>query len=132
VRHHVGNVTVLINNAGIAVMQQFLELSTQSVNQTFQTNVLAHFWTLKEFLPYMLEINAGHIVTICSTMGQMAMRGPTPYYSSKHAVHGFIECLKDELNHLPHKCEVKFTTVYPFFIKTNLVTGNCGLVLKFR
>ncbi|ODM95942.1 Epidermal retinol dehydrogenase 2 [Orchesella cincta] len=136
VRRHVGNVTILVNNAGIAVMQQFLELTTTSVDQTFRTNVLAHFWTLKEFLPYMLVRNAGHIVTICSTMGQMAMRGPTPYYSTKHAVHGMIECLKDELAHLEYKCEIKFTTVYPFptitpfldpsYVATRVIEGICG------
>lgn len=128
-----GHVTILVNNAGICPMQQFLELTQDAVQSTFQTNVLAHFWTLKEFLPQMVQANRGHVVTICSTMGQMAVRGPAPYYASKHAVHGLVECLKDELAHLPNKCDVKFTTAYPFFMRTRMVHGsNCGLHLKFK
>lgn len=83
VRREVGHVTVLVNNAGICAMQKFLELTREAVQNTFQTNVLAHFWTLNEFLPHMVQTNRGHIVTVCSTMGQMAIRGPAPYYSSK-------------------------------------------------
>ena len=114
-------------------MQQFLELTPEAVQSTFQTNIIAHFWTTQEFLPHMLKINKGHIVTICSTMGQMAIRGPAPYYATKHAVHGFVECLKDELAHFPNNPNIKFTTAYPFFMRTRMVQGNnCGLVLKFK
>lgn len=124
---------MLVNNAGICPMQQFLELTPEAVQSTFQTNVMAHFWTLKEFLPHMMEVNHGHIVTTCSTMGQMAIRGPAPYYATKHAVHGLVECLKDELAHMPKTCNIKFTTAYPFFMNTRMVQGSgCGLYLKFK
>ncbi len=31
--------------------------------------MLGHFWTLKAFLPYMVEANSGHIITMASVMG---------------------------------------------------------------
>ncbi len=41
--------------------------SDENITRTFGVNVLAHFWTIKAFLPEMIESQKGHIVTIGST-----------------------------------------------------------------
>lgn len=44
VQSDVGNVTVLINNAGIMPCQEFLKTTPQEMHKVFDINVMAHFW----------------------------------------------------------------------------------------
>ena len=48
-------VFALVNNAGIVSGARLLELRPEQVERTMGVNVLAHFWTLQEFLPSMLR-----------------------------------------------------------------------------
>jgi len=116
-------VTILINNAGIGPCKEFLKYSPEALEKTFKVNVLAQFWILREFLPNMIEYSKGHIVTTCSIAGLKANRYMVPYHGSKFAVHGYLESLKDELRHHPKKPDIKFTTVYPTAVNTQLIDG---------
>jgi short-subunit dehydrogenase len=121
---------VLINNAGVSHNRAFLNLSPEQIERTIKINCLAHLWTTKEFLPKMLEKNHGHIVATCSMGGIMAVRGNTPYYSSKFAVRAAMIALKDEVVQLyPDKTGINFTIVYPWFVKTPLIDN---LDVQFR
>jgi len=132
-REQIGTVTILYNNAGIASVKPFLKLEPDTIKKVFDINILAHFWTLQEFLPDMLAKNKGHIVTMCSLMAYMSFRGSQPYFASKSALHGLIECLKSELYFNDKNCNIKFTTIYPSFTKTNLTVGNeAGFKIKMR
>lgn len=125
--------TILVNNAGIAPIQPFFEATPAAIQKTFDINILAHFWLLQEFLPEMITRNKGHIVSICSFFGLNKLRGSPAYTASKHALNGFIESVKEEVYHSYKTNNVKFTTVYPFFINTRMVDEqNSGLKLKFR
>lgn len=44
VRQEVGNVSIVINNAGIVTGKRFLECPDEKITKTFDVNVLAHFW----------------------------------------------------------------------------------------
>ena len=56
-----GDITMLINNAGIVGGKSFLEADDAMVQKTFEVNSISHFWTTKAFLPKMVENNHGHI-----------------------------------------------------------------------
>jgi len=71
----------------------------------------------------MLERNRGHIVSICSAAGLLPTRNLVPYSSTKHAVHGFHDALRDELR-MRKKNNVKITTVYPFYCSTEMLDGG--------
>jgi len=47
-----------------------LKLTEHQIEQTYKVNILAHFWTLREFLPSMMKRNRGHIVTTASVLGK--------------------------------------------------------------
>ncbi|CAC5366522.1 17-beta-hydroxysteroid dehydrogenase 13 [Mytilus coruscus] len=138
-RREVGDVDILVNNAGILYGGELLKLKEAHIRRTFEVNTLAHFWTVKEFMPAMLEKNSGHIVTIAS----MSAKSGTAYlvdYSwiscwsiqntcqsteilvsaSKYAAYGFTEALQEEILKLG-KDGVKTTTVNPMFVATGLV-----------
>jgi all-trans-retinol dehydrogenase (NAD+) len=112
---------ILINNAGVVSGKTLLETPDEKIIRTVNVNILSHFWTVKAFLPSMLERDTGHIVTIASAAGLIGVRGLGDYCASKFAVFGFDESLRMELRRL--KSRVKTTVVCPFFIDTGMFTG---------
>lgn len=64
---------MVINNAGIVTGHSLLDLSEQDILATFGVNTVAHFWTIKEFLPFMLKAKRGHIVNVGSILGQVGV-----------------------------------------------------------
>jgi all-trans-retinol dehydrogenase (NAD+) len=116
-----GPLDILINNAGVVSGKTFLETPDEKIISTVNINILSHFWTVKAFLPSMIERNTGHIVTIASAAGLIGVRGLGDYCASKFAVFGFDESLRMELRRL--KSRVKTTVVCPFFIDTGMFTG---------
>jgi all-trans-retinol dehydrogenase (NAD+) len=114
-------IDILINNAGIISGNPLLEIPTESIEKTFQVNTLSHFWTVRAFLPAMLERNEGHIVTIASAGGLVGSTRLTDYSASKFAVVGFTESLRMELKQ--RDSAVRTTVVCPFFIDTGMFAG---------
>merc|ERR1712226_1011410 len=68
-KEEVGPVTILVNNAGIVSGSTILETPDSKIIKTFEVNVLAHFWTIKAFLPDMIKNRSGHVVNIASLAG---------------------------------------------------------------
>ncbi|KNC77804.1 hypothetical protein SARC_09743, partial [Sphaeroforma arctica JP610] len=92
------DVTVLVNNAGVASVKPLLELTDEQISSTFDVNVLSHFHTVRAFLPAMMRRQKGHIITIASVLSHIGARNLTDYCSSKAAVSGFHEALAVELS----------------------------------
>jgi all-trans-retinol dehydrogenase (NAD+) len=84
-------------------------------------NVLAHFWTVKAFLPDMVEANSGHIVTLASAGGIVGSSGLVDYGASKFAAFGFNEALRAELK--KQRLNIHTTVVCPYFIKGEMFAG---------
>jgi all-trans-retinol dehydrogenase (NAD+) len=112
---------ILINNAGIVSGKTLLETPDEKIIRTVNVNILSHFWTLKAFLPSMIQRNTGHIVTIASAAGLIGVRGLGDYCASKFAVFGLDESLRMELRRLESR--VRTTVVCPFFIDTGMFRG---------
>ncbi|XP_055836571.1 estradiol 17-beta-dehydrogenase 11 [Episyrphus balteatus] len=116
VRHEVGDVTLLINNAGVVSGTLLLDTPDHLIERSFNVNTLAHFWTTKAFLPKMIEKDHGHIVSIASLAGHVGITKLVDYCASKFAVVGFDEALRLELDVLGHK-NIETTCICPFFIQ---------------
>ncbi|MDR0641354.1 MAG: SDR family oxidoreductase [Treponema sp.] len=116
-----GPVDMLINNAGIVSGRPMLETPDELIEKTVKVNILALFWTVKAFLPGMMERNSGHIINISSAAGLIGVRGLADYCASKFAVYGFNESIRMELRRI--KSRVRTTVVCPFFIDTGMFTG---------
>uniref|UniRef100_A0A8C9DFL3 Uncharacterized protein n=1 Tax=Prolemur simus TaxID=1328070 RepID=A0A8C9DFL3_PROSS len=122
VRKEVGDVTILINNAGIITGQLLLNIPDHMVERSFLVNAISHFWTYKAFLPAMIKANHGHLVCISSAAGLGGIGRLSDYSASKFAAFGFAESLFLELSILK-KSEVKNTIICPCFIKTGMSEG---------
>ena len=116
-----GPIDILINNAGIVFGKRLLDLSDQEIERTFQVNALALFWTVRAFLPSMLEQDSGHVVTIASAGSLAGAPKLTDYSASKFAAFGFDESLRLELRQQESK--VVTTIVCPFYIDTGMFDG---------
>ncbi|GLV43927.1 Lipid droplet subset dehydrogenase 1 [Carabus blaptoides fortunei] len=120
VQSEVGNVSVLVNNAGIMPCRPFLKHTDQDIRSVFEINVMSHFWTLEAFLPNMLENNHGHVIALSSMAGIAGIRNLVPYCASKFAVRGLMESLREELRETIRNTNVNFTTIYPYMVDTGL------------
>src|SRR5690625_4097416 len=83
----------------------------------------------KLLLPHMIDRKSGHIVVMSSVIGKFGTRLRSTYAASKHALHGWFDCLRQEVS--VHNVDV--TLVCPGYVKTN-VTYNAlladGTLLK--
>jgi all-trans-retinol dehydrogenase (NAD+) len=75
----VGDVTILINNAGIMPQRLMLSHSADVIRKMYEINVLAHHWMFEAFLPKMLEKNHGHIVALSSIAGIIGFENIVKY-----------------------------------------------------
>ncbi|XP_051465117.1 epidermal retinol dehydrogenase 2-like [Apus apus] len=122
VKKEVGDVTILVNNAGIVTGKTFLDSPDPLVEKTMEVNIMAHFWTYKAFLPAMMASNHGHLVSIASSAGLVGVNRLSDYCASKFAAVGFAESIHLEMRNLG-KTGVKTTIVCPFVINTGMFDG---------
>ncbi|KAL6254267.1 hypothetical protein P5V15_014882 [Pogonomyrmex californicus] len=116
IQEEIGKVTILINNAGIVTGMKFLDTPDKLIIRTMDVNVMSHFWTVKAFLPLMLENNKGHIVSVASLAGQCGVPKLVDYCASKFAAMGFDEALRMELEYEGYN--INTTVVCPYFIRS--------------
>ena len=118
-----GDVTMLINNAGVVSGKTTLDLSDTMIERTMAVNAACHLYTIREFLPSMIKNKKGHIVSIASMAGLSGVPGLSDYCGSKFAAIGIDESVRLELLKHGHSSYVKTTCICPFFIDTGMFEG---------
>jgi NAD(P)-dependent dehydrogenase (short-subunit alcohol dehydrogenase family) len=97
-KEKLGNIDILINNAGALINKPFSETTAEDLACMFESNVLGHFNMIQHLLPLM--VNGSHIVNIGSMggfQGSVKFPGLSAYSASKAALHTLTECLAFEL-----------------------------------
>ena len=84
---------------------------------------MAHFWTVKAFLPEMIVAKKGHIVSTASLAGHGGTNKLVDYCASKFAAVGLDEALRVELFVQGHADYIKTTVVCPYYISTGMFAG---------
>jgi len=92
-----GPVYALVNNAGIAVGGAFEEQSETDVRDQFETNVFGLMTVTRALLPTMRAARRGRIINVSSLSGRVAFPLLSVYAATKHAVEGFSEALRWEV-----------------------------------
>lgn len=115
VTNRFGRIDILINCAGIAQRGSALETDLFVDRRLMDLNYFGPVALTKLVLPDMLARGDGHIVLLSSLMGKLHRPGRCAYAASKHALHGFFDCLRDEIE----AQGVAVTVVCPGFIRTN-------------
>ncbi len=87
---------IIINNAGLFQITPIAALSVDEFSRTVQTNLIAPFFIIREFLTSMFERGSGDIVTIGSSADRNIFSGNGAYAASKHGVRALHEVLRAE------------------------------------
>ncbi|XP_070535155.1 epidermal retinol dehydrogenase 2-like [Ptychodera flava] len=128
VTQEVGDVTILVNNAGVVAGKKLLDCPDELIERSMNVNAMAVFWTIKAFLPTMIDNNHGHLVTIGSIAGSCGCPGLVEYCASKFAAVGLHESLMLEMD-IQKVTGVHTTLVQPYFIDTGMFDGvKTGLI----
>ena len=109
-----GRVSLLINNAGVALMGEFRQLSDADFQWLFGINFWGVVNMTRAFLPALLREPEAQVVNLSSVFGFVAPAGQTAYAASKFAVRGFTDALRHELENT----SVRVVAVHPGGIRT--------------
>ncbi len=93
----VGEVDILINNAGMALMKQIQDVTYEEYNRLFSVNVGGAFLCAREAVKGMISKQSGLIVNISSVWGEVGASCESVYSASKSALIGFTKSLAKEL-----------------------------------
>jgi dehydrogenase/reductase SDR family protein 7B len=109
-------IDLLFNNGGISQRSLTAETSIENDRKIFEVNYFGHVQMTKVVLPQMLKRKTGHIVTISSLTGKWGFYLRSAYSASKHALHGFFDSLRMEVE----DDGIQVTLVTPGFIATEI------------
>jgi len=113
-----GRIDVLINNAGFAVAGFAEDVTLEELRLQFETNFFGAVAMTKAILPVMRRQRAGHIIQISSIAGVHGSYSVSSYSASKHALEGWSESLRMEVNPLG----IKVVLIEPGSFQTDIWT----------
>jgi all-trans-retinol dehydrogenase (NAD+) len=128
VRRDFGRVAVLVNNAGVVFGGPLTKTPWERHKLTYDVNVFGVVAFTHAFLDDMIAEPQAHLVNIASASGFIGLPFGSTYASSKWAVIGFSESVRQELLTEGHG-HVKVTTVCPSYIATGMFEGVKGPLL---
>jgi NAD(P)-dependent dehydrogenase (short-subunit alcohol dehydrogenase family) len=115
-----GRLDVLVNNAGFAVAGFAEDIKLDELRLQFETNFFGAVAMTKAALPTMRRQRSGHIIQLSSISGLHGAVTVSSYSASKHALEGWSESLRMEVNSLG----IKVVLVEPGAFKTGIWTSG--------
>jgi short-subunit dehydrogenase len=114
--------TIVINNAGVALLGAFHEIDQAQMDWLMNINFWGVVHSTRAFLPHLARQPEAHIVNVSSIFGIVAPPGQTAYSAAKFAVRGFSEALRHELQMA--NSPIKLSVVHPGGVSTNIVRNS--------
>jgi 3-oxoacyl-[acyl-carrier protein] reductase len=115
-----GEIGVLVNNAGVLIARPIGELTLEDWDATMATNLRGLFLMTRAVLPPMRARGRGAIVNVASLSARQGFVGGSAYAASKHAVLGFGRALMLELR----KEGIRVITVCPGSVDTGMLSDQ--------
>jgi NAD(P)-dependent dehydrogenase (short-subunit alcohol dehydrogenase family) len=122
VERQLGPIDVLVNNAGIMPVGRVIDEPDAVTRRILDINVYGVILGSKLAAQRMAPRGRGHVINIASLAGELHIVGLATYCASKHAVLGFTDSARLEYR----AAGVKFSSVLPTFVNTELVAGTPG------
>ena len=92
-----GGIDVLVNNAGIAQIKMFCDITDEDLNTMLSTNLSSAFYVTRAALPSMVSQKWGRIINIGSMWGKVGASCEVHYSASKAGLRGMTMALAKEL-----------------------------------
>jgi len=117
-----GRLDTLVNNAGISMWARFEDIQDMSIlERIMQVNYMGAVYCTHHALPHLRE-SKGRLVGVASLAGRTGVPTRTGYSASKHAMTGFFDSLRIELE----GSGVTVTMIYPGFVATGIRENATG------
>jgi len=110
-----GRVDVLVNNAGYGEYGPIEDVSIDAARRQFDVNIFGLARITKEVIPHMRQAGKGTIINMSSMAGKVYAPYFGWYQASKHALEGWSDCLRLELNPF----NIKVVIIEPGVIRTD-------------
>ena len=115
-----GRIDMLVNNAGVSQRSLALDTGFDVYRALMETDFFAPLRLTQLVVPHMVERRAGRLVAVSSLAGRIGSPLRTGYCAAKHALLGYFEALRAELE-LAY--DVSVTTVLPGSVRTAIATN---------
>ncbi|MDR6879626.1 SDR family oxidoreductase [Bacillus sp. 3255] len=126
--HDLGNIDVVVNNAGYGLFGAAEELTDEQIRHQLDTNLIGSIQVVRAALPYFRTQGFGRIIQLSTVGGQVAFPGSSLYHASKWGIEGFAESLMTELAPF----NIGITIVEPGSASTNFRYGSSQLAPKME
>jgi len=110
------NIDVLINNAGIAKLNMFQDVTEEEWNEIIDTNLKSAFYMCQEVVPSMIHQKQGCIINISSIWGIVGASCETVYSISKAGMDALTKSLAKELG----PSNIRVNSIAPGVIDTEM------------
>jgi NADP-dependent 3-hydroxy acid dehydrogenase YdfG len=122
IQERFGRLDILVNSAGMMVLDQVEDADMTEFQRMVDVNVLGLMEVTQAVLPIMQRQKSGHIVNISSLAGRKSFPGAGGYSASKYAVNGFSDALREEFTGKETEY-IRVTDIEPGFVETELSEG---------
>jgi len=110
----VGNIDVVVNNAGYSLVGSIEEMTDEEFRATLDVNLFGTVNVLRNVMPYLRKQNSGHIINISSNAGYVGFEKAASYNTAKFGIIGLSEALAQEVKDFG----IKVTVVAPGQFRT--------------
>lgn len=114
-----GRVDVLVNNAGVMPLGDFVTEDDAVTRMTVDVNLFGPVNGMRLVLPSMIQRGRGHVVNVCSMAGKIPIPGMAGYNASKFAAVGLTAAVRREYA----RTGVSISAVLPAAVRTRLASG---------
>lgn len=126
--NEIGQLDVLINNAGFLVSGIAEETPIELGRQQFETNFWGTIKVTNALLPYFRKQKFGTIITVGSILGLVSFSNTAYYAASKHALEGYFKALRYELNEF----NITVSMIEPSAFKTSILDNSSSPINKIE
>jgi len=121
-----GEIDVLVNNAGIAESAPLSRTTLEAWRRHFDVNVTGPFLCTRAVVDGMRARGSGSIITVASTAGKVGVPYTSAYTASKHAAVGLMRAVAAELA----GTGVRVNAVCPTFVRTELTARAVANIVE--
>jgi len=116
IRTQFGEISILVNNAGITRDNLLMRMKEAEWDDIMETNLKSVFRMSQTVLKAMMKARQGRIISIASVVGSMGNAGQTNYAAAKAGIMGFSKSLAREIG----SRNITVNCVAPGFIDTDM------------
>ena len=116
VQSDIGEIDILINNAGVSAWSSVEETDFKVYQDVMTLDFYSIVKLTKSILPSMISRREGQIVSVSSLLGKFVIKKRSVYASAKHALQAFMDGLRAEV----YDYNIKVNTVAPGYVETEV------------